>query len=276
MKKTKIVVPFAVAVLLGAWALVAFWPQSEVSPKVVVGTHKRVKVPKASKRPVRARRLPKQEKIGSDMVGQGKRSKPEFAIDDDDEASLTAEQRRLIQAIRDALDVEDRKEVLKLVQQLQTSDEWPDGIPKSIKMAAIEALGWFGASCIPELVGFLADRDPEVVQATTDKYGEMLDDLSLSDKDRSVILLQASKVVTDYDAMESMFFEIDNMRHSVAVETLKTLMEVDNEAVKKLLPETIESYTGEEGLDTSEKLDEWLAENPDDEDDEDFYAGETE
>ena len=78
------------------------------------------------------------------------KKKPTFALDDDDEANLTAAQRSLIEAIRAALDDNNRKEVLKLVQRLQKSPEWPDGIPKSIKLAAIEALGWFGSSCLPE------------------------------------------------------------------------------------------------------------------------------
>ena len=70
-------------------------------------------------------------------------------MDDDDEANLNAEQRKMIEAIRAALDENDRKKVLALVQKLQTSDDWPDGIPKSIKMASIKALGWFGGSCLP-------------------------------------------------------------------------------------------------------------------------------
>ena len=45
-----------------------------------------------------------------------------------------------------------------------------------------------------------------------------------------------------------------------------------NEATKSVLPDNIEFYTGEEGIDSPEKLDEWLAANPDDEDDDMFYG----
>ena len=90
-----------------------------------------------------------------------KKEKPTFALDDDDESNLTEAQRKIIEAIRAALEDNNREEVLKLVQKLQKSQEWPDGIPKSIKMAAIEALGWFGVSCLPELAGFLADTTLE-------------------------------------------------------------------------------------------------------------------
>ena len=201
------------------------------------------------------------------------KKKPTFALDDDDEAKLNAEQRKMIEAIRAALDAEDRPRVLKLVQALQASDEWPDGIPKSIKMAAIEALGWFGSSCLPEIAGFLGDSDSEVVQSAIEKYEEALSDFDLSDRERSTILIEASKVINDSDAMDSMLFELNNMRHSVAVATLKELMVSGNAATKSALPDNIAFYIGEENITTPEQLDQWLKENPDDEDDEAFYGG---
>ena len=202
----------------------------------------------------------------------GVREKPRFELDEDDESKLNDEQRKTINAIRLALDNDDRKTVLQLVQTLQKSEEWPDGIPKSIKMAAIEALGWFGSSCLPELAGFLADADSEVVEAAIERFEEMLSDIDLSDRERSKILVQASKVIDDSDAMDSMLSELNNMRHSVAIETIKQLMAEGGAATKSILTEAIEFYTGEEGLDTPEKLDKWLKENPDDEDDEEFYG----
>ena len=156
---------------------------------------------------------------------------------------------------------------------MQKSDEWPDGIPKAVKMAAIEAMGWFGLGCLPEIVGFLADGDQEVVQSTLEKLEEAISDMDLSDRDRSSILMQVAKVVNDSDTMDSILFELNNMRHSVAVATIKELMVSGSDATKSVLPDNVEFYTGEEGLDTPEKLDKWLEENPDDEDDEDYYGG---
>lgn len=210
---------------------------------------------------------------GTEEEAVNEKKKPTFALDEDDEAKLNEEQRKTIMAIRDALDSNDRKTVLRLVQRIQKSDEWPDGIPKSIKMAAIEALGWFGSSCLPELAGFLTDLDEEVVQAAIDRYEEMLSDIDLSDSERSEILVQASKVINDADAMDSMMSELNNMRHSVAVATIKRLMAEGNAATKSVLPDNVEFYTSEENLDSPEKLDEWLKRNPDDEDDDEFYGG---
>lgn len=203
---------------------------------------------------------------------QKERVKPSFSIEDKDEANLNASQRKLIEDIRAALDQDDKDRVLKLVNVLQTSNEWPDGIPKSIKMAALDALGWYGSSCLPEIIGFLADVDPELVAKATEKFQEALSDPELTDRELAAILIQASKVVTDTDMMDMMLFEMNRMRHSVAVETMKALMASDSETVKSVLPDNIQFYTGEEGIATPEQLDEWLKEYPDDENDEEFFG----
>lgn len=274
MKKWKVIVPLTVVAGLGVWSVLSFWPQKTENQEVVAANPQSSKVTKKGRMAEKGQRLQRSTRLAVNSHDAHKiKVRPSFAIDDDDEASLNAEQRKLIEAIRDALNHEDKKRVLKLVHALQTSDEWPDGIPKSIKMAAIEALGWFGSACLPEVVGFLGDGDDDVVRSAIEKFETALCDLDLSDRERSVILIQASKVINDSDAMESMLFELNNMRHSVAVETLKALMVDGNEATKKVLADQIEFYTGEENLDTPKKLDEWLEKNPDDADDEAFYGG---
>ncbi len=70
-----------------------------------------------------------------------------------------------------------------------------------------------------------------------------------------------------------MLFELNNMRNSVAAETIKYLWENGNSTTQSLLAETVESVTGESDIDTVEKLDAWLKENPDDEEDEELYGG---
>lgn len=278
MKTDRVIIVLATALLC---ALGAFWvfhgervPEGDrptTPQKVKVRPNK--SVPKVRRS---ATRIAKNGRPDGDAVKGApkvKREKPTFVLDDDDEAKLTEVQRGIIEAIRAALDAENKKEVLKLVQRLQKSPEWPDGIPKSIKLAAVEALGWFGASCLPELAGFLADGDEEVVQSAIEKYEEMLSDFDLSPRERSEILIQASKVINDADAMDSMLFELNDMPHSIAVETIKRLMVEGNAATQQVLPDNIEFYTGEENMNTPEKLDEWLKQNPDDEGDDEFYGG---
>ena len=104
-------------------------------------------------------------------------------------------------------------------------------------------------------------------------YDEALSDYGLSDFERSAILVEAGKFIRDEDALDAMLLATTDMRHSVAVMTYKELLFSGNDVVRKLLDDSIESYTGEEGIHTAEQLDVWLELNPDDEDDEERYGG---
>ena len=201
-----------------------------------------------------------------------------------DDVVLDEEVRKVIMDLQSALDQSKKAKVFELVrklQQMSRSDALNGNkaakgmsarVPKSVKLTAIDTLSLFGASGLPELSEFLGDADPEVVQSAIDKYWEAMSDFSLGDRDRSFILIQASKVVNDADSMNMLMFELNNMRHSVAVETMKTMMTEGTEATKAVLPESVSFYTGEENIDTPEKLDDWLSKNPDDQYDEDFYG----
>ncbi len=196
-----------------------------------------------------------------------------FSIDDDDEAKLNDRQRKQISDIRSALDNNDKRRVLALVHEIQASDEWPDGVPKSVKKAAMDALAWFGAAGIVELADFIGDKDAEISQAAIEKYEEALSDIDLSDRERSLILVHAAKFVNDAEAMDTMMFELNNMRHSVGVETIKQIWENGTPAAKSVLQDNVDFFTGEENINTPEMLDKWLAEHPDDPDADDFYGG---
>ena len=223
------------------------------------------------------------EAVKSELYSKGRKSIKIDAKDDvfsgldpDELAKLNDEQKKILADLLNALSDNNRKSILRIVQKIQSSKNWSENTPKAIKVAAIDALGWFGSSCLPEIAGFLADENEEVAQSAVEKYQEALMDCDLSDRERSKILVMASQVVTDPDAMDSMMFELNNMRHSVAVDTIKQMMASGNEATKSVLQTNVEFYTGEEGMDTPEKLDNWLKENPDDEGDEEFYGGASE
>ena len=71
-----------------------------------------------------------------------------------------------------------------------------------------------------------------------------------------------------------------NMRNSVKVDACQQILEKGNEVVVTRLKETIAEMLEVEVNELPqnpkalrEKLNEWLAENPDGEDDEDFYRG---
>ena len=273
MKTWVIIAAIVAAGLLSCFASSRFAPaRDEKSSETAIYDKKGKTDAKAGNHTKRLRRTKAIAGIKSNSRNtKESRPKPVFQLDDD--VRFSEELRRLVEAINAALDANDMKRVLKYVQALQMSEEWPDGVPKSIKMAAIDALGWFGSYCLPEIAGFIGDADTEVAQSAIEKYEEALNDIDLSDGERAHILIMAASVINDTDAMDSMLFELNNMRHSVAIEASKSIMQEGTEAAKSLLPENVEFYTGEENLDTPEKLDRWLLENPDEEGDEEFYGG---
>ena len=208
--------------------------------------------------------------------------KPQFGLEADEEAKLTDIQRKMLEEIRDACDEDDRKKVIRLVQQMQASEEWPDGIPAIIKLEAIDALGWFGIDGLAELAGFLKDADPEVQKAAVDGFDEALSDPDIGDRQRAEILKVAAQVITDADALESMMMELDDMRNSVAVEVSIVILKTGTDEAKAALLEASEERFEFETEDetelpppkTEDEFKKWLEQNPDDEDDEDFYGPE--
>jgi hypothetical protein len=156
---------------------------------------------------------------------------------------------------------------------LEKKSGWPSAFPLIIRREAVEALAWFDSDCLPEIIKFIADKDPGVAQVATDELIDSVSDQDMSDRIRAQIMISSLNIPMDRDTVDHLLFELNNMRNSVAVDTVKKLWELQNKNVTSQLTDAIEFFTGEEGLDTPKKLDEWLANNPDDEGDEEFYGG---
>ena len=119
----------------------------------------------------------------------------------------------------------------------------------------------------------MADSDPDVLQDVMDRFSEAIDDPDLGDVELSAILSSVGKILDNEDAIDSLFLGIESdMRNSVAIKTYLDLWENGSKPVKDKIIESIADFTGEEDITTPEQLKEWLEQNPDDEDDEDFYG----
>ncbi len=277
MKNVKFMVAgLAVALICMGVAYVHFAGEGETGPSDAPTGVRRADAKaqdRATRKRVRAARIAKAAKKPVDEVV--KREKPSFELDDADEAALTTEQRALIEAIRKALDEDDHKTVLALVQKLQKAKEWPDGIPLPIRRAALEAVSWIGMSALPEIAGFLGDGDKEVVADAIEAYESALIEAN-GDRELSAVVTAAAAVIADADAMDSILMSLNEMRPSVAVATIKQIWATGTDAAKAALREAIEFLTGEENITTPEQLDNWYndpsGDNRDDEDAEEFYG----
>lgn len=209
------------------------------------------------------------------------REKPKILdLEDDEEAKLNDFSRKILQDLQEALDSENFSRVSKLVAKMLEIPPDPkfgkDGVATLLRRKAVEALGWFGAKAMPELVGMLGDADPEIVQATFDQFSLALEDYTLSDYERADIVVMAAKVLTNSDDLEMLLMEINNMRHSVGAGALVEICLEGTEAARRQMPDAIEFFTGEDNLTTVEDIEEWLERNPDGEDDDDLYGGDDE
>ena len=162
--------------------------------------------------------------------------KPDFLSSTNELAALTAEMKKMFLDLQAALDLDDRKKVYQLVHKLQLMDEWPDGIPKSVKLKALDALAWFGAPGLAEAIGFLADSDATIRQTAVEKFEQMFaDNWSMGDIKLAETLTQAVKVVSDVDALDSFYDQFMNMRDTVKAETALKILGGENAVAAKEL-----------------------------------------
>lgn len=204
------------------------------------------------------------------------REKP-VLLGEDDEALLSPEMKRIIADLQEALDREDRKSVSKLAAKIQEMIKkgGSDAVPVAVRMKAVEAIGWFLPDSLADLVPFMGDSDPDVIDDVMTAFEDALDNISMGDRELSQVVKSISRALSNDDALDALFFCVESdMRNSVAVDTYKYLMKNGSEACKARVLESIEDFTGEDYVKSEADLDKWLKENPDDEDDEDFYAGE--
>ena len=186
---------------------------------------------------IRDRRRAKAEKVKERPAPV----KPDFLADLEADRKMTAEMKKLFLDLQAALDLDNAKRVYALVHKLQLMDEWPDGIPRAVKLKALQALSWFGAAGMAEAVGFLADSDPEVRQVTQEEFERMLSDSwELGDVKLAEVIKTASKFIHDRDALDAFYYELNNMRPTIKAETALAICDSGNPDAVAALEDSLE------------------------------------
>ena len=207
----------------------------------------------------------------------------ELDVDDDEYSGLSPEMELLMAEIQRCLDTEDRKALSKVCDKIAKirNERGEHAIPASVRAKAVEAIGLFLPESLAELVEFMADSDPEVVESAFGQLDNLLNDTTIGDKELSGMLVALSKVLADEDVIDSMAMSIDcNMRNSVKVATYCKIIKTGTPEVVTRMKESIAEMMEVEVSDLpsnpkvlENQLNEWLEANPDGEDDEDFYKG---
>lgn len=200
----------------------------------------------------------------------------ESIVGDGDEP-LTELQRQVMMELQDALDNDDIKAVRKVVLKFKApvAKGGLGGIgslPKGMRVAAVDALGWFGGKAAVDLLEFVADSDEEVSQSAFDMFELALQDFDMGDAERSEIVSAAMTVLTDSEQIDQLLNNLTEMRNSRKVTTIINIMQTGTEQAKAVMAEQLEFYTDSD-VATIEDIKDWLKQNPDDEDDESFYGG---
>lgn len=256
-------------------AFLLFMPEETADPK-----HEETSAVtrKANKR---VKRQPRRERIASKTEVKSE-EKPKFDLDDEEHANLSKEMRAILVELQDALDNDNDKGVAavcaKILKKMQTEGE--SAVPVVVREDAVDALGLSLPRALPELMGFKGDPNPDIREAVDEEIDSFLMETDMKDRELSPILASLAKVLTDEDSLDLLTMSIDtDLRNSVKVATCKQILDTGTEEAKASLNEVIADMldVDEEALpsDTEQikkQLDKWLAENPDDEDDDDIYA----
>ena len=196
-----------------------------------------------------------------------------------DEDDLTDAEKSVMKDIQAALDANDLKSLRRALSRLTASTKSGglggySKVPRSIRSAAVQALGWFGKDAAIDLMGFMADGDDEVAADAANLFELALQDVSLGDRERAEIVKATAKTLTDTDQLDTLLFTLNDMRNSVKADTVISILTEGTPQAKTTMLEQIEFYLDVD-VTTVEGAKKWAAQNPDDPDDEEFYGGES-
>lgn len=245
----------------------------------------------ARKRMLAAKKAKTSEKIRKNNykidASEGKKILPDLIrqFADEDDASISALAKAVMKELQESLDRNDLSAVRKSIAKFYLPESrggLGGKVPKSLKLAAISALDWFGSKGVmndgegggdaASLIDFMTDADPEISESALDAFEDSLNDLDMSDYARAELLKTVLKAVNDTDRIESMISSLDNMRNSVKADTIISLMETGTANVKATMKEELEFYTDFD-ITTVDEVRQWKADNPDDDWDDEFYGG---
>ena len=207
--------------------------------------------------------------------GESSQSLERGRIGDVDDSSLTEAQKAQLDELHEALDDDSFRRVAKIAEKIQ--DQYRKGgdaaVPPYMREKAVEALSWFLPDSLADLIGFMADSNPEVLEDVMMNFTLGLSDAELGDRELAAIFKKIGPLIKDEDAIDAVLMRLENdMRNSVAVDTYKELFKTGSDAIKKRLVESMQNFTGKDDITAPEQLDAWLKENPDGKDDEASYG----
>lgn len=178
---------------------------------------------------------------------------------------LTEIQRRRLAELQAALDKEELAAVRRTVAEMRkdAGGDWAS-VARPLREQALEALGWFGKAAYADLVGAIGDPDRELREEAYDLLEQVFAEVE-TDVEKAEILVALMAVAENPDRIETALNELDSMRNSVKVGTIRRILSTGTPRARQLMLNSLSEYTGDE-VTGSERLDKWLQDNPDEDD----------
>jgi len=195
------------------------------------------------------------------------------------EDELTDTEKSVLKEIQSALDANDFKSLRRALSRLTASTKSGglggySKVPRSIRAAAVQALGWFGKDAAIDLMGFMADSDDEISSDAASQFELALQDVDLGDRERAEIVKATAKTLTDSDQLEMLLFSLNDMRNSVKADTVISILTEGTSQARATMLDQIEFYIDVD-VTTVNGVRDWAEQNPDDPGDDEFYGGES-
>ena len=282
LKKVLIVVAVA-AVVVGAlwWLRSPRAGATEAGPGASAASRRHASDMRTQERRARMRALRKSRAQGQE-VQEEIRVKPVINLESDEYAELDELQREILQELQNAVDLGDFDAFRTALERMKAlgmaranadgSSDWSRYVSFLLRQHAVAALGWFGASALPELIEFLADADMEIVEDTQRQLELALLNLDMGDVALAEVVVNLMSVVDDPDSVGFYYMMLSRMRNSVMVSTIVEIARSGTPAAQEKIPEIVKYYTGDETITTVEQLEEWLRDHPDGPDDEKTFG----
>ncbi len=129
-----------------------------------------------------------------------------------------------------------------------------------VRVAAVEALGWFGEKGLVELTPYLSDRDAEVADSAEDYWIDALQEIE-SDGEKAGVIELALKALADKEMAENVANELIGIDELAAVQVIvNVITDKSNPVAVEVATDVYESVTGEKWKSVS-AAEEWLSEN---------------
>jgi hypothetical protein len=139
-----------------------------------------------------------------------------------------------------------------------------------MRSRALEAIGWFGKDTIVDLVPFLADADDDISDDAFDKFQMAVSECD-DDREKSVIIATLMRAVSDEKQIDDMLNNLNDMRNSVKVDTIISILNDGTDNARKVMLEQLGDYTDSD-VSTIDDLKRWAVENQDEDDADEIYG----